>query len=142
MQLSDAQVAFLQDHHAAAMITIRKDGMPGPVRVGVAIVDGRLWSSGTQRRARTARLRRDPRCSLFFFDPGYRWLGIEASVAILDGPDADEQNLQLFRVMQGRPTGQLTWFGDQLDESAFLVAMRDEQRLIYEFDVQRAYGMV
>jgi hypothetical protein len=43
--------------------------------------------------------------------------------------------------MQGKPTGPLTWFGGELDEEEFLRTMVDEQRLIYEFDVQRAYGM-
>jgi hypothetical protein len=28
-----------------------------------------------------------------------------------------------------------------VNEGEFLQIMRDEQRLIYEFDVQRAYGM-
>jgi hypothetical protein len=60
---------------------------------------------------------------------------------MLDGPDAPELNLRLFRVMQGRPIGPLSWFGAELDEEDFLRAMVDEQRLIYEFEVQRAYGI-
>ena len=126
--------------HSAAMITIGEGGWPKPVRVGIALVDGKLWSSGTQDRVRTRRLRRDPRCTLFVFDQAFRWLAVEATVTILEGPGAAAQNLQLFRVMQDRPGGPLSWFGGELDEGAFLQAMAEEHRLIYEFDVHRSYG--
>ena len=120
------------------MITIGESGFPKPVRVGIALVDGKLWSSGTQHRVRTWRLRRDPRCTLFVFDQAFRWLALETTVTILEGPGAATQNLRLFRVMQGRP---LSWYGSELDEDAFLHAMADEDRLFYEFDVQRSYGL-
>jgi PPOX class probable F420-dependent enzyme len=140
MELNDRYRTFLQDHHAAAMITIARDGMPKAVRVGVALVGDRLWSSGTADRVRTKRLRRDPRCTLFVFDQGFSFLTIEARVTILDGPDAPRQNLALFRVMQRRPAGPLNWYGDELDDDAFLTRMTAEQRLIYEFVPTHAYG--
>jgi len=127
-------------HHSAAMITIGEGGWPKPVRVGIALVDGKLWSSGTQDRVRTRRLHRDPRCTLFVFDQAFRWLALETTVTILEGPEAAAQNLRLFRVMQDRPDGPLSWFGGELDENAFLQAMAEEHRLIYEFDVHRSYG--
>jgi hypothetical protein len=107
-------------------------------RVGVVLVDGKLWSSGTQDRARTRWLRRDPRSTLFVFDPtGFNYLNIECRVRILEGADVPEQSLRLFRVMQGRPTGPLSWFGGTKSEPEFLQTMRDEKRLIYEFEPQR-----
>lgn len=57
------------------------------------------------------------------------------------GDDAPELNLRLFRKMQNKPTGPLGWFTGELSEEEFLAVMRDEQRLIYEFDVLRSYGM-
>jgi PPOX class probable F420-dependent enzyme len=141
MDLGAKETAFLQDQHSAAMVTIGKDGLPKVARVGVALVDGKLWSSGTRDRARTRRLRHDPRCTLFVFDPKFSWLALETSVTILDGPGAPAQNVLLFRVMQGRPEGPLSWFGGQLDEDAFLRAMAEEGRVIYEFEVQRSYGL-
>jgi hypothetical protein len=123
------------------MITIAEGGVPKAVRVGVALVDGNLWSSGTQDRVRTSRLRRDPRCTLFVFDQGYSWLTLETMVTLLDGPEAAAQNLRLFRVMQNRPSGPLSWFGKELDEASFLRAMADEGRVIYQFEVERAYGL-
>jgi hypothetical protein len=138
--------AFLQQNRSAAMVTLRADGTPHVARIGVALVDGKIWSSGTQARVRTKNLRRDNRSTLFVFEPAWRWLGLECTVAVLDGPEAPELNLRLFRVMQENmppPTtpGNLTWMGSEKTPEEFLRIMVEEQRLIYEFDVRRAYGM-
>jgi hypothetical protein len=140
MELDPKQAEFLDRQHSAAMITLGEGGVAKAVRVGVALVAGKLWSSGTQDRVRTARLRREPRCTLFVFDQMFSWLTLETTVRILEGPDAAKQNLQLFRIMQARPSGPLRWFNGELDDDAFLQAMASEGRLIYQFDVQRGYG--
>ena len=62
-------------------------------------------------------------------------------MTIIDGPDAAALNLTLFRQMQDKPTGPLSWFGGELDETDFVARMESEGRLIYEFDVHRAYGL-
>lgn len=142
MNLSDSQRSFLENHHSAAMITIGRDSMPRAVRVGVTLVDGKLWSSGTQDRVRTARLRRDPRCILFVFDTGWNFLTLETTVSLLEGADVPELSERLFRQMQNRPTGKLSWFGKELTHDAFRQAMIEEKRLIYEFNIIRAYGTV
>ncbi|MCC6602735.1 MAG: pyridoxamine 5'-phosphate oxidase family protein [Anaerolineae bacterium] len=141
MSLTESQIAFLENNRSAAMITIAQDGMPRAVRVGVALVDGKLWSSGTQDRVRTARLRRDPRCTLFVFDKQYAYLTLETTVNILDGDNAPELNLRLMRLMQNKPTGPLNWFGQELDTEAFLQKMAEQKRLVYEFEISRTYGM-
>ena len=123
------------------MITVGRDGFAKPARVGVVLVDGKLWSSGTASRVRTERLRRDPRCTLLVFGGQYEWLAFETMVTILDGADVADQSVRLFRLMQGRPEGPLSWFGGEHDEEGFKRVMRDEGRLIYEFEVVRAYGM-
>jgi PPOX class probable F420-dependent enzyme len=114
------------------MATLRADGTPHLVRVGVGLVDGKLWSSGTKTRVRTRHLRHDPRATLFVLDPkdAWHWLALETTVTIHDGPDAVDRNLALYRVLAGEP--------DDLDE--YRRAMVDEQRLIYEFEINRAYG--
>lgn len=140
--MTQEQKAFLEKNRAAAMITLRRDGTPVAVRVGVVLVDGKLWSSGTRDRVRTRWLRRDPRSTLFVYDPaGYGYLNIEARVTILEGPDVPEQSVRLFRVMQNRPSGPMSWFGGQLSEEDFLRTMVDEQRLIYEFEPLRVSGL-
>lgn len=129
----DANVeAFLTQHHQAVMVTLKQDGTPHVARVLAGLVDGRVWSSGTQTRVRTKHLRRDPRATLFVFGADRQeWLGLETTVTILDGSDAVDHNLALYRALVGKDP-------DDLDE--YRQAMVDEQRLIYEFDVRRAYG--
>ena len=141
MNLTEKQRAFLEQNRSAAMITVARDGSPRVVRVGVAVVDGQLWSSGTHGRVRTKRLRRDPRCTLFVFDPGYSWLALDTRVQILDGPDVPDLSVRLFRRMQNRPTGPLTWFGRELDTEAFRQTLVDDRRLIYQFGIVRGYGL-
>jgi hypothetical protein len=141
MTLSEKDLRFLENNRSAAMITVGADGTAKVARVGVALVNGRIWSSGTQDRVRTQRLRRDPRCTLFVYDTGFSWLALEATVTFLEGPDAPRQSVELFRIMQGRPTGPLSWFGGELSEEEFLQTMIDEGRLIYELDVHHGYGL-
>ncbi|HYY81899.1 MAG TPA: PPOX class F420-dependent oxidoreductase [Actinomycetes bacterium] len=144
----DEQVrAYLEPNHSAAMVTLRPDGRPHVARVGVALVDGRLLSSGIPGRVRTGHLRRDPRATLFVFDPAnpLSWLGLEADVTILEGPDAPELSLRLFQEMQRgmspAPTpGNLWWNGEEKNPEEFLRVMAEERRLVYEFEILRSYG--
>jgi PPOX class probable F420-dependent enzyme len=141
MDLTDRERAFLESTRSAAMITLRPDGRPHAVRVGFALVDGKLWVSGVRSRVRNAHLRRDPRCTLFVFDPAYSYLTLEASATIIDSPEVPEMSLRLFRAMQGRPAGDLLWEGVERTPEEFLRIMKEEQRIIYEFEVVRAYGL-
>jgi PPOX class probable F420-dependent enzyme len=124
--------AFLEKHHSAVVATIKPDGAPHVARIGIALMGDAIWSSGTRTRVRTRNLRRDPRATLFVFDPRQpqSWMGIESQVRILDGADAPELNLRLYRSLAGEP--------DDVEE--YLAAMVLEERLIYEFTVDRTYG--
>ena len=129
--MDDKVWKFLETHRDAVMTTTKKDGTPHVARVGVGVVEGRLWSSGTQDRVRTAHVRRDPRATLFVpGDNRGQWMGLETKVTVLDGPDAPELNLELYRVLAGDP--------DDVEE--YLEAMVRERRLIYEFEPLKAYG--
>ena len=131
--MDDKVREFLEQNHDAVMTTTKKDGTPHVARVGVGLVEGKLWSSGTQTRLRTKHLRRDPRSALMVLDSSsrYRWVGLECGVTILDGADAPELNLKLYRSLAGEPD----------DVAEYLEAMVKEQRLIYEFEIKNAYGM-
>ena len=141
MHLTETQMHFLVTNRAAAMITVGDDGRAKAVRVGVAVVAGKVWSSGTRDRVRTQRLRKDPRCTLLVFEPGFAALTLETTVEILDGPEVADQSVALFRTMQGKPDGQLTWYGEELEVEDFRRAMVDQGRIIYEFTIERAYGL-
>ena len=131
--MDDRVKKFLEHHHSAVMTTLKKDGSPHSVMVGVGLVDGKLWSSGTRTRVRTGHLRRDNRAVLLVLnrDNAYSWLAIESHVNILDGPDAVDQNQALYEVLTGGPP-------EKMDE--YRQAMVDDQRLIYEFSIDRTYG--
>lgn len=146
--MDEKVVDYLTGHRAAAMVTIRPDGGPHAVRCGIALVDGKLWSSGTRSRKRTDHLRRDPRCTLFVFgnseEDRFSYLSLDTTVTILDGPDAPDLNVQLFTAMQqgmDRPEGSLFWNGRPLAADDFRRAMIAEERLIYQFEITRSYGM-
>jgi Pyridoxamine 5'-phosphate oxidase len=139
--LSDDDLSSLDRQHSAAMITIGGDELPKAVQVGVARDGDKLWSSGTEDRVRTRRLRGDSRCVLYVHDAMAGWLTLETTVTILDGPDVPQQSVDRFRVMQGKSEGPLTWFGGELDDAAFRQRMVEERRVIYQFDVHKSYGM-
>jgi PPOX class probable F420-dependent enzyme len=146
MALTERELTFLEQNHRAAMTTLREDGSPHVVRVGVALVDGRVWSSGTKHRVRTRHLRHDPRSTLFVFDGQWRWLSLDSTVTILEGPDAPEMSLRLFQTMQqgmdpGPTPGTVLWEGTERSPEEFLRIMAEEQRLIYQFEVIRSYGL-
>ncbi len=146
MMLDADALAFLEKNRSAAMTTLRRDGSPHTVRVGVALVDGKIWSSGTATRLRTRHLRRDPRASLMVFDTQWAYLGIEARVRIIEGGDVPALSWRLFEVMQrdmqpAPPAGMLQWYGRPLGREEFERLMVEEGRLIYEFEPVRVYGL-
>lgn len=131
----DARVRqFLEANHAGVMVTIRRDGRPHAVRCSLALVDGRLWSSGTRTRVRTRHLRRDPRATLLVIsnESAYAWLGLDAHVTLREGPSAVDENLALYRILRG---------ADPENMDAYRASMVSQQRLIYEFAIDRAYGL-
>lgn len=135
---STGDIEFVAGHTSAAMITTTTDGT---AKVGVAVIDGKIWVSGTEDRVRTKRLRRDPRCTLYVHDDAMSWVALESTVTILDGPEVPALSVRLFRQMQGKPTGALSWFGGELTERQFEQRMLDEGRIIYQFEVRRSYGL-
>jgi PPOX class probable F420-dependent enzyme len=147
MDLSDEQRTFLEQNRSAAMVTLRRDGSPHAVRVGIALIDGKVWSSGLPNRVRTRHLRRDPRCTFFVFGSGSEYLTIEGRVTILEGPDAPDLSVRLFQAMQAGmqprpPAGHLMWQGEALPFDAFRRAMVEERRLVYELEIERASGLL
>ncbi|MEA2434933.1 MAG: hypothetical protein QOG54_2390 [Actinomycetota bacterium] len=129
--MDDRVRAFLEKHHSAVMTTLKADGTPHVARIGVGLLDGKLWSSGTLDRVRTKHLRRVPRSTLFVWDTknGQAWLGLETVVTIKED-DPVEDNLRLYRALAGEP--------DDLEE--YRAAMAAEKRIIYEFNIKKAYG--
>jgi hypothetical protein len=144
--MDERTLAFLQENHAAAMITLRRDGTPHAVRVGIGVVDGKIWSSGTHSRVRTKHLRRDPRSTLFVFDaggePSWRWLAVECAVSFIEGPEVPELTLRIFPDAQANAKpGHVIWMGQEKTAAEYRQIIAAEGRLIYQFEPLRTYGM-
>lgn len=130
------------------MVTLRSDGTPHTARVELAVVEGRGRATGTLSLVRTRNLRHDSRCALFVFGPHPRWLGLETTATILDGPDAPRLLADLLRARHGTatPPGTVLAYDDALGhdrpwpEAEFLDHARRYGLLLYDFTVQRCYG--
>jgi Pyridoxamine 5'-phosphate oxidase len=144
----DEQVAqFVKNHPDAAMATIRPDGSTHVARIELAVVSGRIWSSGSDRLIRTKNLRRDPRCTLFVFGPHPDWVGLETVVDLIDGPDSPKLHLELMRERHKglAPAGMVMGHDDEIAgdrlyrEDEYIEHIASEKRLIYDFEIRRAY---
>src|SRR5438045_8846537 len=94
MTLEESDIEFLRDHHSAAMITVTPSGVARTARVGVALVDDKLWCSGTQDRVRPRRRRAEPRRTPLVVDRCCAWLALHTTGTIVVGHAARQQNLQ------------------------------------------------
>jgi hypothetical protein len=141
MTLSAADIAFIEKNPSAAMITLAADGTAKAARVVVTLIDGKMWSSGTVDRARTRRLQRDPRSTLFVFEPVHGYRSLETTVTILEGPEGIDANVRLFRQLRGRPEGPIPFFGTEYEEEALRDVLAADGRIVYEFEVLRSSGV-
>lgn len=129
--MDDEAKKFLETVHSGSMITVRADGSAHVARVTIGMVDGKVWSTGNHDRVRTKHVRANPRATYFIFDTrSRRWLGLEGTVTIHEGPDAPQKCLA-FRRAVGTPPQ---------DVDVFLQEMRDTERVVFELEVERSYG--
>jgi PPOX class probable F420-dependent enzyme len=129
--LSEQQRAFLEANHSAVMATVDGRGRPHTVPVLCALVDGALWSSGTDLRVRTRYLEARPYATLTVLTRGFwgEWLTVGGPVEVRRGSRV-EDNLRLYRAVTGRDP-------DDLEE--YRAAMVAERRLVYMLTPERVY---
>jgi PPOX class probable F420-dependent enzyme len=130
VEFNELALKFLDENHSCIMTTVRADGTAHVARVSCGVVDGKLWSSGTKARVRTKHVRANPNATLAVFARDRRWIGIEGTVTIHEGPDAPEKTLALARA-QGR---------EPEDPAAYMRDMAAQQRIVYELEPKRIYG--
>ena len=87
--LTEDMVAFWRERHLCTVTTLRGDGSPHVVPLGVALdpdagVAWAITSAGTQK---TVNLARDPRFAACQVDRG-RWATLEGRAEVLSDPDA------------------------------------------------------
>ncbi len=87
--LGETTLAFLTERHLATLTTLRADGSPHVVPVGVTFDPGtltaRVITSGTSQKAR--HLRDGGRVAVCQVD-GARWLTLEGTATVRDDPDS------------------------------------------------------
>jgi PPOX class probable F420-dependent enzyme len=130
--LSDQRRVFLEANHSAVMAAVDDRGRPHAVPVLCALVDGQLWSSGTDLRTRTRYLAARPYASLTVLGKGFwgEWLTVSGPVDTRRGRRV-EDNLRLYRAATGRDP-------DDLEEE-YRAAMAAERRLVYVLTPERVY---
>ncbi|MFQ5894281.1 MAG: PPOX class F420-dependent oxidoreductase [Nitrospinota bacterium] len=126
-------LSFLGQNHRGVLATLRADGAAQLTPVLYALVGEVIRISGTEGRAKTRNLRRDPRASLCvlteeFFPP---YLTVEGRVRIVADPTGEE-NARLYEAITGAPPR---------DMAEYLAAMKRERRLIYELSIERMYPL-
>ncbi|RLT27787.1 MAG: hypothetical protein DWI48_02440 [Chloroflexi bacterium] len=153
-QLDARARRFLEANHFASMTTYRPDHASHTAHIVLALVGDKLWSSGTERRMRTIFLRLNPTAELLVFPTrpggystyntggfGASFLSLETTVEVLEGPKVAEQTVEFFKVLQPDATpGTLRWNRADRSYEEFAQIMRDEGRVLYEFDVIRGIG--
>lgn len=122
MDLARAQ-EVIATQHRAVLATMRRDGTPQMSPVVVALDDaGRPVVSSRQRAMKTLNVRRDPRAWLcvlpdsFFGD----WIQVEATVSVLELPDAMEPLVEYYRSLSG----------EHPDWDDYRAAMEREERVL------------
>jgi PPOX class probable F420-dependent enzyme len=80
---------LLEANPAVILATVGRDGFPQVTATWFRVEDGVVKLSLNTSRQKTKNLERDPRATLFFFDPGnpYRTLEIRARAEIAPDPD-------------------------------------------------------
>ena len=88
-QLTDELVAFWRERHLCTVTTLREDGTPHVVPMGVVLdVDaGVAWAITSKGSQKVANLRRRPTIAVCQVD-GRRWSTIEGTAEVRDDPES------------------------------------------------------
>jgi PPOX class probable F420-dependent enzyme len=127
----DRARAFLREHHAAVLATLRSDGGPQltPVVVGVD-GEGRAVISTRETAMKTRNLRRTPRAWLLVMEHGIegQWIQAEGDVEIVALPEAMDGLVDYYRGISG----------EHPDWDDYRAAMERERRVLLRITLTRA----
>ena len=122
---------FLRTNHRGVLATVRRDGRPQMSLVTVAIDEtGRVIISTRERSAKVKNLRRDPHASVLVFTDAFYgdWVQLDGTAEIVSLPDAMDLLVDYYRRAAG----------EHPDWDEYRQAMRDEQRCVIRFAIERA----
>jgi PPOX class probable F420-dependent enzyme len=104
--LTDELVTFWRERHLCTVTTLRADGTPHVVPMGVVLdVDARVaWAITSRTSQKVVNVRRNPVVAVCQVD-GRRWSTIEGRAEVLTGTDAVEEAVRRYaeRYRQPRP---------------------------------------
>jgi PPOX class probable F420-dependent enzyme len=129
---------FLAERHRGVLVTLKSDGRPQLSNVVYAVMDGELWISTTDDRAKTANLRRDPRASLYVTSEDFwTYLVVEgearvSAVAREPGDEVCRALLDLYNTASAEP---------HPDPEEFFEAMVAERRVLVSIAPAHRYPL-
>jgi PPOX class probable F420-dependent enzyme len=87
--LTGEHLAFWRERHLCSVTTLRRDGSPHVVPMGIALSPGTdvAWGITSRTSRKVAHLRADPRVAVCQVD-GRRWSTIEGTVEVLEDADS------------------------------------------------------
>ncbi|MDH3247808.1 MAG: PPOX class F420-dependent oxidoreductase [Acidimicrobiia bacterium] len=129
---------FVGRHHKGVLATVRSNGLPQMSNIVFSAIDGAVWVSVTDGRAKTANLRREPRAVLHvttteFTEYAVMECDAELTDVALDPTDATIAALRrLYRNISG----------EHPDWDEFDRAMIDDCRLVVKLYPVHCYGQL
>lgn len=128
---------LLEERHQGVLVTLKRNGRPQLSNISYALTGDVIRISVTDRRAKTANLRRDPRASVHVTSDDF-WSYVVAEgdaeltpVAVDPGDATVDELVELYRAVQGE-------HGDWADYRA---AMVRDRRLVIRIPISHTYGM-
>ncbi len=137
MDLATA-LTYAAGHKNGVLVTIRKDGRPQSSDIVYAVDDSTIKISVTDGRAKTANLRRDPRCVLHLTNPaGWSYLSFDCTAEltpVATAPDdaTVDQLVEVYRLVAG----------EHDDWADYRRAMVDEKRLVLHLAPNKVVGQI
>ena len=102
--LTDEMVAFWRERHLCTATTLRADGSPHVVPLGVVLDTeaGVAWAITTAGTQKAVNLARDPRFAACQVDRA-RWATLEGEAQVLSDPDAVAEAVERYAVRYKQP---------------------------------------
>jgi len=126
----DKLLRFIGGRHRHVLVTFRESGSPqvSPVAGGLD-TDGRIVIASYPQRAKSANLRRDPRCSVLVLSDDWNdaWVQVHGVAEVLDIPDAVEPLVEYFRSISG----------EHPDWKEYRQAMIDQGKCLIRITIER-----
>lgn len=129
---------FVGRHHRGVLATVRANGLPQMSNIVYSAIDGAVWVSVTDGRAKTANLRRDPRAVLHVTSndfAAYTVMECDAELSDVARDPEDSTVAELRRLYRNVS-------GEHPDWDEFDRAMIADRRLVAKLYPVHSYGQL